>query len=295
MKMTKSSLVPLLAAAIAAGVAASGALPEQPIEGGRFEASGVVSVAGTNTVLFVDDGRDDAIFVMELDGSGRQRSRAVAVSVPARVIDPEGITTDGIWYYVVGSQSKRNSAEGAGLIRFRFDPASRTASQVQQVSGLRDALLKQLPSVAAAAGDKVDGFNIEGLAWDPTRRRLLLGLRAPTLNGDAVIVPLAIEAERALDSRLLETQESELIRLPLDNRGIRSLEFDGDRKAFQLIAGGPDDARPFHVWQWSGGSGDSARLQASSEFAARLKPEGITSLGARTLLVFDTGKYLALD
>ena len=35
---------------------------------------------------------------------------------------PEGITFEGEWYYVVGSQSKTTGVEGDGLVRFKFDP-----------------------------------------------------------------------------------------------------------------------------------------------------------------------------
>jgi hypothetical protein len=285
-----------LAAAIAlAGAAAARSTDERPIQGGTFEASGVVHVPGTSSVLFVDDSREDAVLSMELDAAGRQRAPATAVPWNARVVDPEGITTDGTWFYVVGSQSKRNSASGVGLLRFRYDAASRRVSNVESVSGIRQALLQQLPSIAAAAGNRTGGFNIEGLAWDAAQRRLLLGLRTPSVGGDAVIIPLAVAADRPLGPAILETAESDLIRLPLENSGVRSMEFDSRQSSFYVIAADDDDSGPFRLWRWAGGAGRSAKLQVVTQFDARLKPEGVSPAGARTLLVFDTSKYLAID
>jgi hypothetical protein len=273
---------------------------EQSIQGGTFEASGVVHIPGTNAVLFVDDGRDDAVFWMQLDESGRQQGPAQAITLGVRVVDPEGITTDGSWFYVIGSQSKRNSADGAALVRFRFDSAARRVSNIETVSGLRSALLAQLPAIAAASGKKADGFNIEGLAWDKKSGRILLGLRSPVIDGQALVLPLPIDATTPLLPRALVVREADVIRLPLGNAGIRSLEFDATRGAFRLITGSAtaQDSQPFKLWQWSGESGTRAQLRSDSSFDARLKPEGVTSLSAprhMTFLVFDTSRYLALD
>jgi hypothetical protein len=36
------------------------------------------------------------------------------------------------------------------------------------------------------------GLNVEGVAWDRQKRRLLLGLRSPVVNGHALVVPLKL-------------------------------------------------------------------------------------------------------
>ena len=292
-----SALVVLALAVAPAALAERAQSGEQPIQGGRFEASGVVQVPGTDGVLFVDDGREDAVLWMRIDGSGRQLGKAVPVPLGVRVIDPEGITTDGTWYYVVGSQSKGNWADGAGLVRFRFDHAGRRATHVESVPGMRTSLLAQLPAIARGAGNGLDAFNIEGLAWDPKGRRLLLGLRAPLLNAHAVVVPVAIDPAAALSPRALAVREGDLMQLPLSNGGIRSLEFDDARGVFQVISA-PESSGPFTLWQWSGASGAQAQLQSETHFAARLKPEGVTRLKSPrplTLLVFDSSRYLTIE
>jgi hypothetical protein len=276
--------------------AAAGTGAEHLIQGGTFEASGVVQVAGTDGFLFVDDGRDDAVFWMRVDKSGRQLEPAVAVPLGVRVGDLEGITTDGTSYYAVGSQSKPEFVSGAGLVRFRFDPATRRAERVESVSGLRSWLLARLPSVASAAGSRADGFNIEGLAWDAKQNRLLMGLRSPVIDGRAIVIPLDLsKARERLSADQLALSEAELIRLPLENSGIRSMEFDAGRGAFRMIAASRGSA-PFVLWDWTGA--DSAAVtRTESTFSARLKPEGVTpATGAHdfTLIVFDTSRYQAM-
>src|SRR5688572_16859149 len=83
------------------------------IAGGRFEASGLASVPGSQGVLFVDDAQDKQVFWMELDAEGQQVGKAIAVPLGAHVVDPEGITASGTHYFIVGSQSKRGT-EGDG-------------------------------------------------------------------------------------------------------------------------------------------------------------------------------------
>ena len=274
--------------------AATGA--EQLIQGGTFEASGVIHVAGTDGVLFVDDGRDDSVFWMRVDRDGKQLESAVPIPLGVRVGDLEGITTDGTFYYAVGSQSKPEFVSGPGLVRFRFDPAKRAISEVESVSGLRGWLTARLPSIATAAGSRADGLNIEGLAWDQKSRRLLMGLRSPVIDGQALIMPIDLGAG-SLSAERMKVGEAEVIRLPLDNSGIRSMEYDTGRGAFRIIAASRGSS-PFRLWNWTGGSGTAAQVQSDASFAARLKPEGVTPMAAQphfTLIVFDTSRYLAVQ
>ena len=274
-------------------VAATGA--EQLIQGGTFEASGVIQVAGTDGVLFVDDGRDDSVFWMRVDRTGKQLESAVPIPLGVRVGELEGITTDGTFYYAVGSQSKPEFVRGPGLVRFRFDPKSRSISDVESVSGLRGWLTARLPSIASAAGSRADGLNIEGLAWDQKSRRLLMGLRSPVIDGHALVLPIDLDGPLAADR--MKVGEADVIRLPLDNSGIRSMEYDGGRGAFRIIAASSGSS-PFRLWNWTGGSGTAAQVRSDASFAARLKPEGVTPIADQqdfTLIVFDTSRYLAIQ
>jgi hypothetical protein len=284
--------IPLLTVALHAQTIAPRA-----IAGGSFEASAVAHVPGTSGVLFTDDGRTREIFWMELDERGNQRGPVVAVPLGASVTDMEGMTFDGDFHYVVGSQSKTTGVTGDGLVRFRFDPTSRRVTEVERVAGLKGWLadhVLELRGTGTRLGDKV--LNIEAIAWDPHRERLLLGLRAPVVNGDALVIPLRMRDSSAPLSADNLLVDGESIHLPLAGDGIRSLEYDGG--VFRLIAGASlnSENRDFRILEWNGDHSVPV-LRELDRLPRRLKPEGIASRQAETsagVLVFDTSRFALL-
>jgi hypothetical protein len=271
---------------------------QQPIAGGRFEASGVVHVPDSDGVLFVDDGQARKIFWMGLSRDGAQRGPAIEVPLGAEVVDLEGITTDGSYIYAVGSQSKTVGVEGDGLVRFTFDPVRKEARQVESVRALKAFLarhVRELAGVERRTGD--EALNIEGLAWDPTERRLLLGLRAPVVGGDALIVPLSLrDPDGPFNADNLKVDDGGALRLPLGGAGIRGIEFDPITERFMIITGAELNAetKDFRVLEWNS-SQAAAPLREVRRYSRRLKPEGITrarlSGGEPTIVVFDIGSY----
>ena len=270
------------------------------IRGGAFEASGVVHVPSTSAVLFVDDGRNREVFWMELNADGSQRAPASALPLQADVTDPEGITHDGHSYYVVGSQSKDTGFDGDGLVRFRFDPATKRIDNVEKVLGLKRWLADNVAELRGTA-DKVGEaiLNIEGLAWDPARTRLLLGLRAPVIDGEALVIAVKLRnPDGPLQVSNLMVESGKAIRVALGGAGIRSIEFDRPTSAFRIIAdaGRDKNSRDFRVLEWKG-EGSTARELA--RYSSKLKPEGITPAELdgqpRTVIVFDTGRFAMLD
>jgi len=98
----------------------------------------------------------------------------------------------------------------------------------------------------ASVKAKDDGLNIEGLAWDHTQGQLLLGLRSPVVDGNALLVPLRLRDPRGPFSYdNLEVKEA--IRLPLGGFGIRSVEYDPQQKVFYIIAGATETQGQFRL------------------------------------------------
>jgi hypothetical protein len=292
-------MIAVLAACTPRGAASSDSGRPRTIAGGRFEASGVASVSGSNTVLFVDDGRTSEILVMELDSAGSQQGLAVALPLGADVTDPEGITTDGRYHYLVGSQSKKSGFEGDGLVRFIYDPARRAITGVERIQGLKAWLaanVAELKGTERRIGDEV--LNIEAIAWDPANQRLLLGLRAPVVNGEALIIPVRLADSAGAFTRENLRVDGPAMRLALNGAGVRSLEFDQHTKRFHLITGAPLNAerQDFQVLEWDGHA--ASALRPISSHSRRLKPEGITSavIDGRpvNVIVFDTGRFLVV-
>ncbi len=277
--------------------------PMTAFSGGTFEASGVVHVPGTDGVLFVDDGRPNEIFWLPLGGDRKQAGAIKNIDIATSIIDLEGITTDGTYFYIVGSQSKTKGADQAGLARFTFDAASQRAVGTQAATGLKKFLAENVAELRGMENTKYNdgGINVEGVAWDPQHKRLLLGLRSPIVDGHALVVPLKLrDPKGSFSFDNLEVEEHKAIRLQLGGAGIRSIEYDESRKAFYLITGaGPNNEKlDFKTWEWSGNAQTSA-LREINTFDRRLKPEGITRVangnGDFTFIVFDTSGYTATD
>lgn len=135
----------------------------------------------------------------------------------------------------------------------------------------------------------------------PRSERLLLGLRSPIINGQALVVPLRLRDPRMpFSSENLQVADGGAIRLPLRGLGIRSIEYDGRDGLFRIIAGAAEDQEKtdFSLWEWDGGE-RQVKLRETAKFDRRLKPEGVTraSSGGReyTLVICDSSGYLVLD
>ena len=270
------------------------------IAGGFFEASGVAHVPGTRQFLFLDDDRPRAILVFELDPAGTQLGVAEALPLGADVTDLEGITSDGHHFYVVGSLSKATGFDGDGLVRFSYDPVTRRIGNVERVRDLKAWLARHVPELRGAdrgIGDHI--LNVEGLAWDPGGRRLLLGLRAPLLARDALIVPVQLAKPGAPFATEHLRIAGATIRLPIHGAGIRSIEFDDVARGFVLIAGAAlnDENLDFQVLEWDGDPRSAPRVVAT--YDRSLKPEGLTRavLEGRSVrvIVFDTSRFAILE
>ncbi|HEU4596285.1 MAG TPA: DUF3616 domain-containing protein [Pyrinomonadaceae bacterium] len=272
-------------------------------DGGKFDASGVAGVPGTDGVLFVDNGRAGEVLWMSLDQNGRQVGAIKAVGLGVGIEDLEGVTTDGTYFYVVSSQSKPKAIAREGLVRFKFDARSQSVEAVEAIGGLKRFLVENVAELRGE-GDrkgKDGGLNIEGLAWDTRRSRLLLGLRSPIVDGHALLVPLRLRDPRgpfSIDN--LEVEGSKAIRLSLGGIGIRGIEYDGRANVFRIISGAAEDQdqTDFGLWEWNGDERQPV-LRETNRFDPKSKPEGVARVtaGSRdfTLIVFDASGYTVVN
>jgi Protein of unknown function (DUF3616) len=264
----------------------------QAFQGGEFQASDVVSVPGSNGVLFVDNGRPGEVFWMRLSETGTQLGAITPVPLGVKVLDPEGITSDGSTFYVVGSQSRGNG-DGAGLVRFRFDSQGHTVDHVESIEGLGPFLRERVPEL------RTEKINIEALAWDPGGRRLLVGFREPVIDGHALVLPVKLLQPSGGFSRA-NLDIGRPIQLALGGAGLRSLEYDAHGGKFLAIAeparGAEKDG--FRLVEWSDVS-TSDGLREIARLDGKLKPEGAerVTINAHTftLVVYDASYYGVLS
>jgi hypothetical protein len=255
-------------------------------------------------VLFIDDNKEDKVFWMQVDDSGQQVGDVKPVPLGVRVQDPEGITFDGSYYYIIGSQSVEKRGDENALVRFAFDSSTQAVTKSEVIQNFREFLLENVPELKGEGEKKAKegGLNIEGIAADPLNKRLLIGLRSPILNQQALIIAFRLPAsDAALSKSGLQFAEPHLVRLSLDDMGIRDIEYDGKSKSFFVISGAPEhhEKPDFELWQWNGAGDQSGLRKMSIRLNQKMKPEGITRVEMNgrdyVLIVGDGGSYLKLD
>jgi hypothetical protein len=99
-----------------------------------------------------------------------------------------------------------------------------------------------------------EGLNIEGLAATPDGK-LLIGFRAPIVEGKALIIPLDNPGE------VIQRDRAKLgtpVELDLGGLGIRSIDYWPARKEYLIVAG-PYAKGSGRVYLWSGQPDDGAR------------------------------------
>jgi pSer/pThr/pTyr-binding forkhead associated (FHA) protein len=271
------------------------------------EASGVIQVPNTEGVLLVDDSKANEILWMQLDSTGQQAGQIKFVNFGGDVSDPEGITYDGSFFYLVGSQSHAEAAQRNALARFTFDPASQAIQgRAEVMSNLRDFLLQNVPELKEVSEKpgNAGGLNVEGIAWDLVNGRLLLGLRSPVINGKALVVPIKLRDPRGPFTTENLLPPDPAIQLSLGGLGIRDIQYDKRTNLFLIIAGAHSSGGNAEswLWEWNGDADQSnpASLpQQVIQLDAAMKPEGVTNvkMGGRDymLIVGDGGRYMKLD
>lgn len=273
------------------------------LPGGRFEASSVAHVPGSDLVLMVDDGQPGAVLAMQLDAEGDPVGPPKAIPLGVTIKNPEGIASDGSFFYIVGSQSDPAWGGENAIARFSFDPQTKALrGQAELIGDFRGFLLTKVPELKSLGEipSTQGGLNIEGLAWDKLRDRLVVGLRS-LIGPQAVLVPLRLKDLRgAFTADNLMVENPRVIFLPLGGQGVREITYDAHLKTFLIISGAPEgvEKAEFKLWDWDG-EALSAKVREDMTLEPKFKPEGLApvTINGRPFLflVGDASSYLKLD
>lgn len=279
------------------------------ISGGKFEASGAVAVPDANGILFVDDSKPDQVFYMPVNQLGEQDGPVEAIPLGVSVENPEGITQFGKRYMIIGSLSTHESNDKGGVVAFDFDPVTKSVSKAVALTGMRKFLFDNVPELKAWANKTgvEGGLNIEGIAVDPDPQhpRVVLGLRGPILNGNALVVAIKLlDREAPLTVANLAMDEPNAIQLNLNGQAIRDIQYDNLLRSFLIISGAPETEKKaeFTLWEWSGEANqtnETARPKRQAALDPKMKPEGVTHLKISNdefvFIVGDDSKYAKID
>jgi hypothetical protein len=185
----------------------------------------------------------------------------------------------------------RLAAGSTGLIELRTVGVARSLIEAlsHEGLGLRDAIgvdqqgnLRRRDGNAKAEGG---GLNIEGLARGVEEGTLLIGLRSPLRDGNAILLGIlnpAAVVDRSSEVPIVDPQP---ILLNLGGRGVRSIEyFEGapsDRR-YLIVAGRADGGDDFTLFRWSGERGAPAlEIAGAASLLNRLAGESDSRWGER--------------
>jgi pSer/pThr/pTyr-binding forkhead associated (FHA) protein len=273
------------------------------LPGKAIEASGVAHVPGSDLVLMVDDGQPGAVLAMKLNAAGEPVGAPKAIPLGVTIKNPEAITNDGAHFYIVGSLSDAAWGGDNAIVRFAFDPQTETLrGQAEVINDFRGLLLSKVPELKSQGEipSAQGGLNVEGLAWDKLRDRLVVGLRS-LVGAQAVLVPLRLKDPRGVfNADNLMVENPRVIFLQLGGQGVRDITYDAHLKSFLIISGAPEgvEKAEFKLWEWDG-EALSTKVREQATLSPKYKPEGITAaiINGRPLLflVGDASSYLKLD
>jgi len=288
-------------------------IPFGELNGGDvYNASDIIPLADSR-FLFCDNNTSDALFELDLTPDGRKKGplirRPLQGLAPDAVSDIEdmALVEDGGRRYVFITSSMqvkkaRNDSlvvPPSGVLRVTINQDDSLSAE--NTPGFRDWLIGAYPQLAASARvrPKDGGLNIEGLAWDKSRRALLFGLRTPVPDGKLMILPVKVKnIAGPWSTSNLEALPPIYLSIEAvgDEQGIRCLDNGRDRDTFLVITGKATHhtEAPFSLYEWNGNA-DGALRRFSIRFAKEMKPEGITrgTIGGKTafVIVDDGGGY----
>ena len=273
------------------------------LPGAKIEASGVAYVPGSDLVLMVDDGQPGAVLAMKLDAEGEPIGIPKAIPLGVTIKNPEAITSDGSNFYITGSLSDPAWGNENALVRFAFDAQTQTLrGQAEVIPDFRNFLLSKVPELKSLGEipSTQGGLNVEGLAFDKLRDRLIVGLRS-LIGAQAVLVPLRLADLRGpFAASNLTVENPRVIFLQLGGQGVREITYDAHLKSFLIISGAPEgvEKAEFKLWEWDG-EAVSPKVREEAILSSKYKPEGITAavIGGSPFmfLVGDASSYLKLN
>jgi len=245
-----------------------------PALSGLCDAS--AAARGADNTFLVGDDEESALYRFPAVGGSPTRLR---LPMEGGELDVEGSATvpGGVWWVTSHDRGKGTTAAPSRRHLFRTSPDGVVQEDVTVLWTRLLAHPELGPLLRATEGQTskaVGGFSIEALHADGAH--LWLGLRAPVVDGEALLVRLRNPSDPEVD---------QLQRYDLGGRGWRALE--PHRGVLYGVAGPPDDEGDFQLVRIDLDAGTAEPV--GLDFGT-LRPEGLVSLPEGLLAISDDGK-----
>jgi len=222
-----------------------------------YEPSGVIQIKKGEVIIVEDEGKRSLYIATPQQSSkggilGTGKSFAVGVSVD----DLEGVTATGdstIYAITSHSLSKKGKRkeEREQLLKLKVNQNS--VRVISKYSSLRPHLVQRLMALSGLDKNLAKAINIEGLSFDKSGKKLLIGLRSPTFNGKAIILEI-LNPFTMLENNEPPKFSDQLILLDIGGNGIRAMEYFPHLNRYLLASESENKKGKLRsgIWAWSG-------------------------------------------
>jgi len=286
---------------------------------GVYEPSAVQQLPD-GRIMVAEDEPNHAFSILSIDKNGNfvedeALDTRIITGFKRKLNDLEAMTRDdeGFMYAMTSHSRNRKgqrSPDREHLMRFKIQNGE--VIGLTSYDGLTDVLEKD-PALHDLIREKTsaevvfDEINIEGLAFDPVKKRLALGFRDPEFNNMALIAFIANPKE--MMEKNAKPVFDEVAILDIDDGGIRSLNYDPVLKAY-IIANevkGDTGEKSSTLWKWSGNPKDEPQKLNLPNLHHMTNVEAVDSVninGRQMLLLMGdegsaekgmTAKYMLVD
>ena len=235
---------------------------------GVYEPSAVQQLPD-GKLLIAEDEPNHAFSIISIDKTGRfiedeALDTRVITGFKRRLSDLEALARDDEGFiYALTSHSRtrkgNRSPDREHLMRFKIQDGNvlglTSYDNLTQVLET-DHKLHDLIRERTKAEVSFEEINIEGMAFDPVKKRLVLGFRDPEFNNMALVA--FISNPKDVFERNAQPEFDEVAILDIDGGGIRSLNYDPVLKNYVIANEVKDEnGQKFsQLWTWSGNPTD---------------------------------------
>ena len=235
---------------------------------GVYEPSAVQQLPD-GKLLIAEDEPNHAFSIISIDKTGRfiedeALDTRVITGFKRRLSDLEALARDGEGFiYALTSHSRtrkgNRSPDREHLMRFKIQDGNvlglTSYDNLTQVLET-DHKLHDLIRERTKAEVSFEEINIEGMAFDPVKKRLVLGFRDPEFNNMALVA--FISNPKDVFERNAKPEFDEVAILDIDGGGIRSINYDPVLKNYVIANEVKDEnGQKFsQLWTWSGNPTD---------------------------------------
>ena len=286
---------------------------------GVYEPSAVQQLPD-GKLLIAEDEPNHAFSIVSIDPSGRfvedeALDTRVITGFKRRLSDLEALARDDEGFiYALTSHSRtrkgNRSPDREHLMRFKIQDGNvlgltsyDNLTQVLETDKKLHDLIRERTKAEVA----FEEINIEGMAFDPVKKRLVLGFRDPEFNNMALVA--FISNPKDVFERNAKPEFDEVTILDIDGGGIRSLNYDPVLKSYVIANEVKDEnGQKFsQLWTWSGNPTDEPQkislpnlqhitnVEAVDSITVNGKPQMILMGDEGNASQKITAKYMVVD